>query len=47
MNVDMKDFLVNTLAFVSTVVITVLGFAFVVFMVKVGIRLTMFAWELV
>lgn len=47
MNDDMKDFLVNTLAFVSTVVLTVLAFTFVVFMVKVGIRLMVFAWELV
>ena len=47
MSDDMKDFLVNTLAFVSTVVLSVLAFTFVVFMVKVGIRLTVFAWELV
>ena len=47
MNDDVKDLLVNALAFVSTAVITVLGFVFLVFMVKVGVRLTTFAWELV
>jgi hypothetical protein len=47
MNDDTKDLLVNALAFISTTVITVLAFAFVVFMVKVGVRLTIFAWELV
>jgi hypothetical protein len=47
MNDDTKDLLVNALAFVSTTIITVLGFVFVVFMVKVGVRLTTFAWELI
>ena len=47
MNDDTKDLLVQALAFVSTVVLTVLAFAFVVFMVKVGVCLTVFAWGLV
>jgi hypothetical protein len=36
MNDDTKDLLVNALAFVSTTIITVLGFVFVVFNESVG-----------